>query len=99
MTSMGTRSKSGYDLGPLAASERERLARGLSAEERRVMLDHGTEPPFWGGLLNNQEAGVYTCRLFALPLFWPMAQLEAGSRLAAVFRSARPSALLDLAGR
>src|SRR5437870_11528850 len=69
MTAMSARSKSGYDLGPLPAPERERLARDLSAEERRVLLDHGTEPPFCGGLLNNKEAGVYTCRLCGLPLF------------------------------
>jgi len=85
MTSMGTRSKSGYDLGPLAAPERERLARGLSAEERRVLLDHGTEPPFCGGLLTNKEAGVYTCRLCGLPLFRSTTKFE--SRLYAIDRT------------
>ena len=62
-------SKSGFDLGPLPKADRERLARGLSREERRVLLDHGTEPPFCGGLLSNKEAGIYACRLCALPLF------------------------------
>ena len=66
---MTTRSASGFDLGPLAAADRERLARSLSAEERRVLLDHGTEPPFCGGLLANKNAGVYACRLCELPLF------------------------------
>jgi len=66
---VSTRSPSGFDLGPLAAADRERLARDLSAEERRVLLDHGTEPPFCGGLLDNKRAGVYACRLCALPLF------------------------------
>jgi len=79
MTAMGTRSKSGYDLDPLAAPERERLARRLSAEERRVLLDHGTEPPFCGGLLDNKEAGVYACRLCGLPLFRSTTKFESGT--------------------
>ena len=66
---MTTQSKTGFDLGPLAKADRERLARGLSREERRVLLDHGTEPPFCGGLLNNKATGVYACRLCSLPLF------------------------------
>src|SRR5438093_653045 len=79
MTAMSARSKSGYDLGPLAAPERERLARGLSAEERRVLLDHGTEPPFCGGLLSNKDKGVYGCRLCGLPLFWSTTKFESGT--------------------
>jgi peptide-methionine (R)-S-oxide reductase len=73
---VSAQSKSGFALGPLAAAERERLARGLSAEERRVLLDHGTEPPFCGGLLNNKQAGVYGCRLCGLPLFRAATKFE-----------------------
>ena len=69
-------SKSGFDLGPLPRTDRERLARGLSREERRVLLDHGTEPPFCGGLLDNKEAGVYACRLCTLPLFRSSTKFE-----------------------
>ena len=67
MTSV--RSKSGYELGPLAPGERERLAQALSPEERHVLLEHGTERPFCGTLLHNAHSGVYACRLCALPLF------------------------------
>src|SRR5712691_3432975 len=63
------RSKSGYDLGPLAPAERERLAQALSPEERHVLLEHGTERPFCGTLLHNEHSGVYSCRLCGLPLF------------------------------
>jgi len=73
---MTVQSKSGFDLGPLAGPDRERLARGLSREERRVLLDHGTEPPFCGGLLNNKEPGVYACRLCGLPLFRSVTKFE-----------------------
>jgi peptide-methionine (R)-S-oxide reductase len=76
---MTRRSTSGHDLGPLSAAEREQLARTLSAEERRVLLDHGTEPPFCGGLLDNKQEGVYACRLCALPLFRSKTKFESGT--------------------
>ncbi len=76
---MGTRSTSGYAIDPLPASERDRLAKGLSREERRVLLDHGTEPPFCGGLLDNKAKGVYGCRLCALPLFRSTTKFESGT--------------------
>ena len=76
---MSVQSKSGFDLGPLTPAMRERLARDLSREERRVLLDHGTEPPFCGGLLDNKQAGVYACRLCALPLFRSATKFESGT--------------------
>ena len=44
-----------------------------------MLLDHGTEPPFCGGLLHNKEAGVYVCRLCALPLFRSGTKFESGT--------------------
>lgn len=73
------RSASGYDLGPISDAERERLAEGLSDEERRILLDHGTERPFCGGLLNTKEEGVYLCRLCELPLFRSDAKFDSGT--------------------
>jgi peptide-methionine (R)-S-oxide reductase len=73
------RSASGHDLTPLTAAERERLAARLTPEERRVLLDHGTEAPFCGGLLHNEEAGVYACRLCGLPLFRSGGKFESGT--------------------
>lgn len=72
-------SRSGYKLDQLSAADRERLAKRLSAEERRILLDHGTEPPFCGGLLANKEEGVYGCRLCGLPLFRSRAKFESGT--------------------
>src|ERR1051325_5063732 len=72
-------SKSGYTLDALGDAERNRLAERLTAEERRVMLDHGTEPPFCGGLLDNKQDGVYCCRLCSLPLFRSKAKFESGT--------------------
>ena len=64
-----TQSESGYDLTPLTAAEIEKRAAGLTADERRVLLDHGTEHPFCGTLLDNKQDGAYMCRLCDLPLF------------------------------
>ena len=76
---MSPRSASGFDLGPLAPADRARLARDLSEEERRVLIDHGTERPFCGGLLDNEHDGVYACRLCELPLFRSRTKFESGT--------------------
>jgi peptide-methionine (R)-S-oxide reductase len=73
------RSKSGYDLRPLSPAFREKIAAGLNAEERRVLLSHGTEPPFCGGLLDNKKDGVYACRLCGLPLFSSAGKFNSGT--------------------
>lgn len=72
-------SSSGYDLTPLSAAERNALAQSLSQEERYVILNQGTEPPFCGTLLNNKESGTYACRLCGLPLFKADAKFESGT--------------------
>lgn len=33
----------------------------LSQEQKKVLLDKATEPPFSGALLNNKESGAYVC--------------------------------------
>ncbi len=74
-----TRSQTGFDLTAPTAAERARLEGGLDAEERRVLLNHGTEAPFCGGLLNQKKAGVYCCRLCGLPLFKQGEKFESGT--------------------
>ena len=72
-------SPSGFDLSPPDAAERKRLESDLSREEAEVLLRHGTEAPFCGGLLNNKEDGVYCCRLCGLPLFQAKTKFESGT--------------------
>jgi peptide-methionine (R)-S-oxide reductase len=72
-------SRSGYDLGPLSLEKREALAAKLTPEERHILLDHGTEQPFCGVLLNNKEPGIYACRLCGLPLFKAGEKFESGT--------------------
>ena len=73
------RSRSGHDLGPLSAAERERRAQRLSPEERRILLEHGTERPFCGALLRQKVPGHYACRLCGLPLFRAGAKFDSGT--------------------
>jgi peptide-methionine (R)-S-oxide reductase len=72
-------SESGHDLTKPSAEEIEQLAIGLTDEERRVLLRHGTEPAFCGGLLKEKSEGVYACRLCKLPLFASKAKFESGT--------------------
>jgi len=72
-------SASGFDLTPPTADQLKSLEADLTQEERDVLLHHGTEAPFCGGLLNNKEAGVYDCRLCGLPLFRSVAKFESGT--------------------
>ena len=73
------RSPSGFDLTPPSREQRDKLEAELSPEEKRVLLQHGTEAPFCGGLLNNKEDGVYCCRECGLPLFKADTKFESGT--------------------
>jgi len=72
-------SPSGFDLTPPNADERKRLESTLTGEEADVLLRHGTEAPFCGGLLDQKDAGVYCCRLCGLPLFRHRTKFESGT--------------------
>lgn len=72
-------SASGHDLTPLTEAEKQQRAAGLTDEERRILLNQGTEPPFCGGLLDNKESGVYACKLCDLPLFRADQKFESGT--------------------
>ena len=72
-------SPSAFDLTPPTAQERARLEADLTREEAEVLLHHGTEAPFCGGLLDNKEDGVYCCRLCGLPLFRARTKFESGT--------------------
>ena len=72
-------SPTGFDLTPPAPEQRQRLEAALSPAEREVLLQHGTEAPFCGTLLDNKAAGVYVCRLCGLPLFRATQKFESGT--------------------
>ncbi|MCC5875190.1 MAG: bifunctional methionine sulfoxide reductase B/A protein [Candidatus Sumerlaeia bacterium] len=51
----------------------------LDGEQFRVMRQHGTEPAFCEGLLDNEEEGFYLCRGCNLPLFESTAKFDSGT--------------------
>jgi len=41
----------------------------LTSEEKRVLIDRGTETPFTGEYVNNERDGLYVCRRCDAPLY------------------------------
>lgn len=68
-----------FDLTPPTDTQRQTITSGLSADEHRVLLQHGTEAAFCGVFLDNKKTGVYTCRLCGLPLFRSSAKFDSGT--------------------
>ncbi|MBL7249600.1 peptide-methionine (R)-S-oxide reductase MsrB [Alloalcanivorax sp. C16-2] len=91
-----TTSASGHDLTPLTDAEKQQRAAHLTAEERRILLNQGTEPPFCGGLLDNKQAGTYACKLCQLPLFRSDDKFESGTGWPSFFRPADPQHVREL---
>ena len=93
------KSASGYELTPLNDARRQEIAAGLTPEERYVLLDHGTERPFCGTLLNNKASGVYACRLCGLPLFRADAKFESGTGWPSFYKPFDPAHIRELTDR
>ena len=72
-------SSAGFDVTPLGEAEVNELAKSLSPDERRVLLNQGTEAAFCGNLLDNKKSGTYVCRLCALPLFRSTSKFDSGT--------------------
>ena len=92
-------SPAGFDLSPPSAEERERLEADLSGDEKRVLLHHGTEAPFCGGLLNNKTDGVYCCRQCGLPLFKAETKFESGTGWPSFFAPFDETHVLSISDR
>ena len=91
-----TTSASGFDLGPISETERQKLAQHLNAEERRVLLNQGTEAPFCGGLLDNKESGSYCCKLCGLPIFKSTAKFNSGTGWPSFYEPYDPAHIREL---
>jgi len=68
-----------FDMTAPTAEQRKQITSGLSAEERKVLLQHGTEAAFCGVFLDNKKDGIYTCRFCGLPLFRSSAKFDSGT--------------------
>jgi len=68
-----------FDLTPPTEEQFATLVADLDDEERKVLLEHGTEAPFCGIFLDEKRPGVFTCRLCGIPLFKGGAKFESGT--------------------
>ena len=68
-----------FDLTPPSKDQFDTLVAELDDEEKRVLLEHGTEAPFCGVFLDEKRPGVFTCRLCGLPLFHGGTKFESGT--------------------
>jgi peptide methionine sulfoxide reductase msrA/msrB len=84
-------SKSGYDITRLTRDRIDELAKDMTPEERRILLDKGTERSFCGALLDNKEQGKYMCRLCGLPLFGSEAKFTSGTGWPSFFQPVDPA--------
>ncbi len=54
------------------------MTKKLTAEEARVIVHKGTEPPFSGKYLHNKRDGTYTCKRCGAPLFRAQDKFDSG---------------------
>ena len=80
-----------FDLTPPSDAQWRELTAGLTADERRVLLEHGTEAAFCGVFLDNKRDGVYTCRCCGLPLFRSSAKFDSGTGWPSFFQPVDPA--------
>ncbi len=79
-----------FDLTPPTDAQRRAITAGLSGDERRVLLEHGTEAAFCGVFLDNKKDGIYTCRFCGLPLFRSSAKFDSGTGWPSFFKPFAP---------
>jgi peptide-methionine (R)-S-oxide reductase len=77
---------SAFDLQPPSEQQRREITADLSANERHVLLQHGTEAAFCGVFLDNKKDGIYACRFCGLPLFRSSAKFDSGTGWPSFFR-------------
>lgn len=76
---MATTASMSFNLTPPTNDQFQQLVEALGEDERHVLLDHGTEAPFCGVLLNEKRPGIFCCRLCGLPLFHGGTKFESGT--------------------
>jgi peptide-methionine (R)-S-oxide reductase len=68
-----------FNLQPPTDAQRKQITSQLTPQERKVLLEHGTEAAFCGVFLDNHKDGVYCCRFCGLPLFRSSAKFDSGT--------------------
>jgi peptide-methionine (R)-S-oxide reductase len=75
-----------FNLAPPTEDQRREITKGLTGDEKRVLLQHGTEAAFCGVFLDNKRDGIYTCRFCGLPLFRSSAKFDSGTGWPSFFK-------------
>lgn len=65
----------------------------LTEEQQRICLEQGTELPFSGKLLNQQNIGLYRCLLCESPLFLSDTKFDAGCGWPSFYQAYSESAI------
>lgn len=65
----------------------------LTADEYRVLRQDGTERPYTGELLDEERAGLYTCKGCGSELFASGTKFDAGCGWPSFYESVRPEAV------
>ncbi len=79
MTTNPNFERTGFDLTPPTDEQLAVLTSTLEPEQVEVLLEHETEAPFCGVLLEEPREGIFTCRLCGLPLFKAQAKFDSGT--------------------
>ncbi|MFN8856979.1 MAG: bifunctional methionine sulfoxide reductase B/A protein [Planctomycetaceae bacterium] len=77
------------EIPSLVLSDSEWRAR-LSPEQYRILRSQGTERAFCGTLLDNKQAGVYSCAGCGLPLFSSQSKFHSGTGWPSFFEPIAP---------
>ena len=85
-----------FNLQPPSEAQRAQLIAGLNRDERRVLLEHGTEAAFCGVFLDNHREGIYTCRFCGLPLFRSSAKFDSGTGWPSFTKPIEPANVAEL---
>ncbi|HEY7982176.1 MAG TPA: peptide-methionine (R)-S-oxide reductase MsrB [Candidatus Eremiobacteraceae bacterium] len=67
--------------------------RELTPEQYRVLRESGTEAPFSGKLLHNEEAGTYSCGACGAPLFKSETKFDSGCGWPSFYEPLTPDAV------
>ena len=56
-----------------------KIKKSLTAEQKKVLLEKGTEAPFTGKLLHNKKDGTYGCAACGQQIFSSSAKFDSGT--------------------
>lgn len=68
----------------------------LTADQYRILREHGTERPFTGPYWNSTEKGLYRCAACDEPLFISDTKFDAGCGWPSYFEPVKPDAVIEL---